>query len=86
MSRISVAEEVLTDPTLQAATFFDPYNWKDMAMRMEWALKNRDELLKIQQPFYHALSERSWSTVTSEHLQILEGMVESPVETTENPA
>jgi len=32
------------------------------------------------------LSERSWSTVTSEHLQILEGMVESPVETTENPA
>jgi glycosyltransferase involved in cell wall biosynthesis len=86
MSRISVAEEVLTDPTLQAATFFDPYDWKDMAMRMEWALKNRGELLKIQQPFYKALSERSWSTVTSEHLQILEGMVESPAEPTENSA
>ncbi|MNN12563.1 D-inositol-3-phosphate glycosyltransferase [compost metagenome] len=72
MARIPVTEEVLTDPELQEVTFFDPYDWKDLAGRIEWAIEHRKELLAIQQQTYTQLSKRSWTNVVDEHLQILE--------------
>ncbi|MBO3276225.1 glycosyltransferase [Pseudomonas schmalbachii] len=74
MARIPVTEEVLTEPELQEVTFFDPYDWKDLAGRIEWAIEHRDELLAIQQRTYMQLSKRSWTDVVDEHLQILENM------------
>jgi glycosyltransferase involved in cell wall biosynthesis len=71
MARISVAEEILTDEELQRVTFFDPYDWNDCANRIEWALQNRDELLTIQRRSYMKLSDRSWSDVVNEHLNVL---------------
>ena len=72
MARIPVTEEVLTDPELQEMTFFDPYDWKDMAHRIEWALSHRDELLAAQRRTYADLAQRSWTDVVNEHIEVLE--------------
>lgn len=72
MARIPVTEEVLTDSQLQEMTFFDPYDWKDMAYRIEWALNHRDELLDVQRKTYADLAQRSWTDVVNEHVEVLE--------------
>lgn len=72
MSRISVAEEVLTDPLLREITFFDPYDWKDCANRIEWAITHRADLLAVQRKTYAQLSQRSWTDVVKEHVRVLE--------------
>lgn len=72
MSRIAVTEEVLTDEAVREASLFDPYDWQDMAQRIEWALAHRAELLAIQRPVYETLSRRNWSDVVLEHVDILE--------------
>ncbi len=72
MARIAVTLEVLTDSDLQNLMLFDPYDWKDIAARIEWALKNRDVLLGRQLELYEKLSERSWATVVSEYIAILD--------------
>lgn len=72
MARIAVAEEVLTDPELQDMTFFDPYDWRDMAQRIEWAVNHREELLDVQRKTYSELAKRSWTDVVDEHLASLE--------------
>lgn len=72
MARIPVTEEVLVDPDLQAITFFDPYDWQDIAYRIEWALNHRDELLAVQRKTYEKLALRSWTDVVNEHIAVLE--------------
>ncbi|WP_439112240.1 glycosyltransferase [Hydrogenophaga sp.] len=76
MARIPVTEEVLTEPELQAATFFDPYDWRDMAERIEWALNHRSELLEIQRPTYTRLAQRTWQNVVQEHIVVLDRISE----------
>jgi glycosyltransferase involved in cell wall biosynthesis len=76
MARIPVTEEVLADPQLQEMTFFDPYDWQDLASRIEWALANRDELLAVQRKAYVQLAQRTWADVVDEHLQVLERISE----------
>lgn len=72
MARIPVTEEILNDPIVQQNTLFDPYDWKDMADRIEWALQNRSELLEIQRPLYDQLAQRSWRRVVDEYIAILD--------------
>ena len=72
MARIAVTEEVVTDPELQGLMLFDPYDWEDMAARIEWALQNRQRLLERQLKLYERLAERSWKTVVNEYVAILE--------------
>lgn len=72
MARIPVTEEVLTDPELQDITFFDPYDWQDIAHRIEWALTNREHLLAVQRKTYGELAQRSWTDVVNEHIAVLE--------------
>lgn len=71
MARIPVSEEVLTTPALQEVTFFDPYSWKDIAGKIEWALNHREAVLKVQLDAYRTLSERSWTNVVNEHVDVL---------------
>lgn len=71
MARIPVTEEILTDPQLQEMTFFDPFDWRDLAKRIEWALANREHLLNAQRKIYTVLAKRTWADVVDEHLQIL---------------
>ncbi|WP_342131812.1 glycosyltransferase [Hydrogenophaga sp. OTU3427] len=72
MARISVSEEVLDDPALQAVTFFDPYDWKDMAQRIRFGVAHRDQLLAVQSPAYERLAQRTWRDVVDEHIDILD--------------
>lgn len=72
MARIPVTEEVLVDPELQKLTFFNPYDWKDIADRIQWGILNREELLAVQMSVYELLSKRSWTDVVNEHIDILE--------------
>lgn len=72
MARIPVTEEVITQPDLQDVTFFDPFDWKDMAEKIEWALQNADALLEKQMPFYQQLAQRSWRTAVDEYVEILD--------------
>ncbi|MGR2709432.1 MULTISPECIES: glycosyltransferase [Pseudomonas] len=74
MARIPVTEEILVDAELQKVTFFDPYDWRDIADRIQWGLLNRDELLGIQLRAYALLSKRSWADVVNEHIDILEAI------------
>jgi glycosyltransferase involved in cell wall biosynthesis len=72
MSRISVVEEILTDPDLCKTTLFDPYDWRDCANRIEWAIQNRSHLLHIQKEFYAGLTQRTWADVVQEYINALE--------------
>jgi glycosyltransferase involved in cell wall biosynthesis len=72
MARIAVTEEVVTDPELRSLMLFDPYDWEDMAARIEWALQNKDGLLEHQLKLYERLAERSWRTVVDEYIAILD--------------
>ncbi|MES2934137.1 MAG: glycosyltransferase [Pseudomonadota bacterium] len=72
MARIAVTEEVITDPQLQTLMFFDPYDWQDMAVRIEWALQNLSMLKAQQMPVYEKLIRRTWRTVVDEHIELLD--------------
>jgi glycosyltransferase involved in cell wall biosynthesis len=72
MARIPVTEEVLVDETLQQMTFFNPYDWRDIASRIQWGILNRDELLAVQLKTYALLSKRNWTDVVNEHIDILD--------------
>lgn len=74
MSRIPVIEEILTDPGLCKVTLFDPYDWRDCAERIDWAIQNRSHLLNIQTNFYTSLAKRTWSDVVQEYVNVLEGL------------
>lgn len=79
MADIAVTREVLDDPELQQVTFFDPYDWEDIAYRIEWALSNRDELLHVQRKTYGVLNQRTWTNVANEHIALLEQISGEPV-------
>ncbi|HUX78698.1 MAG TPA: glycosyltransferase [Alphaproteobacteria bacterium] len=72
MARIPVTLEVIKDPDLDKEMLFDPYDWRDMADRIEWALKNREELLAKQKIFYSILEKRTWEVVVDEYISILD--------------
>lgn len=72
MARIPVTEEIITDQCLQQQMLFDPYDWKDIAARIEWGLNNRQALLEIQQPVYEQLARRTWRSVVDEYIEILD--------------
>jgi hypothetical protein len=85
MARIQVTEEIVTDPGLQSAMLFDPFDWKDMAARIEFGLHNRDKLLALQQPLFEQLAQRSWRNVVDDYVAVLdrisrrEGDIHAPV-------
>ncbi len=72
MARIPVTEEVLVGSDLQKLTFFDPYDFKDIADRIQWGILNRDELLAVQKKVYEVLSQRNWTDVVNEHIDLLD--------------
>ena len=72
MARIPVTLDAIRDPELREWMLFDPYDWKDMAARIEWALANRDRLLQRQRAYFDTtIAPRSWDHVLDEHLEIL---------------
>jgi glycosyltransferase involved in cell wall biosynthesis len=72
MARIPATEEVITDTTLQELMLFDPFDWTDIANRIEWGLDHRKELLDKQTPVYQKLAQRTWRDVVDDHIDILD--------------
>lgn len=76
MANIPVTMEVLDGFCLNEVMFFDPYNWRSIADRIEWALNNRQILLDRQRPVYEKLRTRSWNDVVAEYIDILENIAQ----------
>ena len=75
MGNIEVTREILTDSALCEASLFDPYDWRAVADKIEWALNHLDGLYTQQRRFYDdVLSKRSWHDVVDEHVAILDEM------------
>lgn len=73
MADIEVTREVLTDIDVFEATAFDPYDWRALADKIEWALANRDQLYAKQRRFYDEhLASRTWDDVVAEHIDLLD--------------
>lgn len=72
MGRINVTEEIIQDPTLNSMMLFDPYAWRDVANKIEWGLKNQEELFKRQKPLYEQLAKRTWKEVVAEYINLLD--------------
>ncbi|MGY2199945.1 glycosyltransferase [Pseudomonas gingeri] len=72
MARTAVSEEIIQDPQIRKVTFFDPYDWRDMARGIEWGLEHREQLLAEQKKLYEVLLQRSWADVVNEHIEILD--------------
>lgn len=72
MAKIPVTTEVITDEKLQEMMLFDPYDWRDLVSKVEWALANRNELLTKQTVFFNLLKERTWFDVVNDHLDVLD--------------
>lgn len=72
MANIPVTTEVLTQAQLQQKMLFDPYDWQDLAKKIEWALNNRTSLLTDQRVIYQALVKRTWQNVVDEYVDALE--------------
>jgi glycosyltransferase involved in cell wall biosynthesis len=83
MSKIPVTLEIVTDPSLQDMMLFDPYDWRDVAGRMQWALENPRALLEQQKPLYDKLASRTWRDVVREHIAVFDKI--SGTEAVERP-
>jgi glycosyltransferase involved in cell wall biosynthesis len=82
MARIPVTEEVIEDPALQEMMLFDPYDWRDAAARIEWALQHRESLIGAQREFCARLGQRTWRDVVGDYVAVLDRLAEgaAPVE------
>ncbi|WP_072376271.1 glycosyltransferase [Hyphomicrobium sp. NDB2Meth4] len=78
MSSIPVTLEVITDPALQEMMLFDPYDWRDVAARISWAIDNRDALLARQRMLHRELASRTWGDVVNEHIAVLDRIADQP--------
>ncbi|MFT4058201.1 MAG: glycosyltransferase [Legionella sp.] len=72
MAKISVTTEIIIDKDLQQLMLFDPYDWRNLATRIEWGLANRQTLLEQQLQLYTTLAQRNWQHVADEHIMILD--------------
>ncbi len=79
MARIPVTEEVIAAEEMRKMMLFDPYDWRDVASRIEWALQHREVLLSTQNEFYLVLSKRTWRDVVDDHVAILDGLAAASV-------
>jgi hypothetical protein len=73
-----VTEEVIVDEALRNMMLFDPYDWRDVASRIEWALQHRESLLSAQQEQFAQLHQRTWRDVVDESVAVLDQIASSP--------
>lgn len=68
MSDIPQVREILQGDSWDKI-LFDPYNYKDMADKIEYALKHRDDIYMEQKKLFAKMQERSWNNVAEEYVQ-----------------
>lgn len=68
MSKIQQVTEV-TDGYNLNEFLFDPYDYIDIANKIQYGLEHRDELVKRETPLFQELSRRTWDDVGREYIQ-----------------
>lgn len=72
MSDIPVSREIIVDQAVADRTFFDGFDYKDIARAIRRALEDIDDLYAVQRGFYDRhLASRSWREVVSEYIGAL---------------
>ena len=71
MSRIPQTQEVL-EPAGLDEIMFDPYDWQDIANKIEYWLPRKDELYQKELPLYQKLAKRTPEVVASEYVEAFE--------------
>ncbi len=80
MADIKVTEEVISDKQVYDGMSFDPFDWKALADKIEYALDNLDILYAQQRAFYEEhLIKRNWSNVVEEHISVLAKISEAHI-------
>ncbi len=76
MSDIPQVREVVERFGLEEDMLFDPYDWKAMADKIEYALQNRGALYQKELPLYKELEKRTGSVVAEEYVHAFEYFME----------
>jgi glycosyltransferase involved in cell wall biosynthesis len=71
MSDIPAVTNVIQDPALRKDMLFDPYDFRALADRLDWVLKNRDDLARRQRDVFELIP--TWGEVGD---RVFEMMVE----------
>lgn len=78
MADIAVSREIIDDAAVADRTFFDGFDYKDVARVIREALDDVDGLRALQREFYdRKLSSRSWRQVVGEYIDALESCASS---------
>ncbi|THV23069.1 glycosyltransferase [Peteryoungia ipomoeae] len=78
MADIAVSREIIDDAAVADRTFFDGFDYKDVARVIREALDDVDGLRALQREFYDSkLSSRSWRQVVGEYIDALESCASS---------
>lgn len=75
MSDIPQSREVL-EPAGLEEIMFDPYDWRSIAEKIEWALDRRQELYEKELPLYKELAKRTPEVVAAEYVKTFEHIIE----------
>ena len=74
MADIPVTREYVNG-ALAEKMLFDPYNEENAVAKIKWALRNRKELLDLEQPLFDYLRKRSWGDVAEEYIAAMKKSV-----------
>ena len=75
MSNIPQVMEVFENCGLEEY-LFDPYDYRDMAAKIESGLTNRESILEKESCIYEELSRRTWGNVCEEYVQAFEHFID----------
>jgi glycosyltransferase involved in cell wall biosynthesis len=67
MSRIPQVMEIM-DRYDSESFLFDPYDWKDMAEKIVYAMDHRQEIIQKQEIIYTDLKRRTWDIVARDYV------------------
>ena len=70
ISRIPIVTDALTFPEKYNYMLFDPYDWEDIAEKIQWGVQNREKLLNVQRPLFREIMVRSWKDVINDYIDV----------------
>ena len=72
MAKSSMTDEAKLDEDILGAMTFDPYNPREIAKKIIWAVDNRDVLYEKEKKVYAEQCKRTWEDVANEYIGVLE--------------
>lgn len=76
MSDIPQVRDVL-EPAGLEEIMFDPYDWRAIADKIEWALSDLDGLYQKELPLYEKMAKRTYSVVAAEYVETFKKFLEN---------